>query len=80
MCKNEYIEKLENLYSECYSNNGCCKWYENCKSEIKYSKCKQVDDKFLFDRARIGKLYGCCDIPRVVIIGIEGFSDEPSSG
>ena len=69
----KYRKKVNEIFS--WSDNQC-PYYNKCRNGIKYGN-KPINEKFLYDRARIGELYGNDNtIPNIVIVGIEGFSDE----
>ena len=59
--------------------NVCaCPHFSECKKDICYGQERgdRITYKFRFDRARVGDEYGKNpNIPRVVMVGIEGFSD-----
>lgn len=66
----DYKSKIQALYP-------CdCPYYEQCKRNVSYGN-DTVICKFRFDRAKVGDNYGKeKTIPRIVMVGIEGFSDS----
>lgn len=71
------FEIYKNKIQEMFGPNNSCPHYAECRKYVKYSNCNKIIDKFVFDRARIGELYGIeTDVPKIVMVGIEGFSDE----
>lgn len=71
------FESYKNKIQKIFEPNNYCPNYNECKKNIKYSGCDKITDKFIFDRARIGELYGVeNNIPKIVMVGIEGFSSE----
>jgi hypothetical protein len=62
---------------EIYGKDNTCPHYNECRKNVKYSGCSKIIDKFIFDRARIGELYGTEEnVPKIVMVGIEGFPKE----
>ncbi len=74
MNSSQYKANIQQIFEHM---GNCCPHYEDCRSGVRYKNCEEILDKFLFDRARIGNLYGEDSVlPRIVMVGIEGFSDE----
>ena len=68
-----YKDQIQEIYGE----DNVCPRYDECRKDIKYKNCNKIIDKFVFDRARIGELYGVeTNVPKIVMVGIEGFSSE----
>ncbi len=69
----DYKAKIQELH-QCG-----CPHFSECMKDVCYGRQKGSDItyKFRFDRARVGEEYGKDDsVPKIVMVGIEGFSDE----
>lgn len=66
----DYIKELNEFYDNIYVN-GVCPYYEECKTDCKYS--------LNFYRCRVGKDYGK-DIPKILVVGKEPVFPNPYNG
>ncbi len=61
-----YVEKLNQVYEEHYSDNGICPFFDKCSEGME-------KPKILFDFAtRVGENYGSGKYPKVLMLGQEG--------
>ena len=69
----DYKRALADMYaSEFYTDDGKCKFYNECKSSVDTPECK-----FCSDKANFGELYGeDPSIPRIVVVGLEGLGKQ----
>lgn len=65
-----YSEKIQEIFGV----EGCPKYCE-CVKNVKYNGTDTIC-KYMFDRARVGENYGRVGIPKIVMVGKEGFPDK----
>lgn len=65
-----YVDEIQKIF-----NITGCPHYSECIKNIEYNKAETAC-KFRYDRAKIGENYGANGIPKIVMVGIEGFSSE----
>ena len=70
--REEFVSQLNKVYNKYYGENNKCCYYSECKSSI-----LDCEEKFLFDKANVGKEYGNNpNIPRIVAVGLEGLGKK----